>query len=79
MSLAGILMRNALKKKDWHIINFEQKISNIPNHDLINNELHLKAFIFKDWPWSKKAIRLLNSLYIPHDVIFMKNDEIFKK
>ena len=33
----------------------------------------------RDSPWSKRAIRLLNSLSIPHEVSLIENDESFQK
>ena len=45
----------------------------------IKNESRVKAYILKDCPWSKRAIRLLNSLSIPHEVTLIDNDEIFQK
>ena len=35
-------------------------------NDLSKNESRGKAYILKDCPWSKRAIRLLNSLSTPH-------------
>ena len=67
------------KGTDILLISFEQKIINISNYDLISNELRVKAFILRDCPWSKRAIRLLNSLSIPHEVILIENDESFQK
>ena len=39
----------------------------------------MKAYILNECPWSKRAIRLLNSLSIPHEVILIDNDDIFQK
>ena len=33
----------------------------------------------KNCPWSKRAIRLLNSAKIPHQVILIENDADFSK
>ena len=46
---------------------------------LFFNESRVKAYILNDCPWSKRAIRLLNSLSIPHEVILIDTDESFKK
>ena len=77
----GHLEEGCIVKKgiDILLISFEQKIINISNHDLITTELRVKAYILKDCPWSKRAIRLLNSLSIPHEVILIENQEIFQK
>ena len=77
----GHLEEGCIVKKGTEIllISFEQKIINISNHDLITNESRLKVFILKDCPWSKRAIRLLNSLSIPHEVALINNDESFQK
>ena len=77
----GHLEEGCIVKKgtDILLISFEQKIINISNNDLIANETRIKIYILKNCPWSKRAIRLLNSLYIPHEVILIDNDESFQK
>ena len=77
----GHLEEGCIVKKgtDILLISFEEKIINISNHDLIINQSRVKAFILKDCPWSKRAIRLLNSLSIPHEVTLIDNDESFQK
>ncbi len=77
----GHLEEGCIVKKgtDIFLISFEQKIINISNQDLITNESRVKVYILKDCPWSKRAIRLLNSLSIPHEVILIDNDESFEK
>ena len=77
----GHLEEGCIVKKGTEIllISFEQKIINIYNHDLITNESRVKAYILNDCPWSKRAIRLLNSLSIPHEVTLIDNDESFQK
>ena len=67
------------KGTDILLISFEEKIINISNHDLIINESSLKNYILKDFPLSKRAIGLLNSLSIPHNVILIDSDESFEK
>ena len=47
--------------------------------NLSKNESRVKVYILKDCPWSKRAIRLLNSLSIPHEVTLIDNDESFNK
>ena len=77
----GHLEEGCIVKKgtDILLISFEQKIINISNHDFNINESRLKIYILKDCPWSKRAIRLLNSLSIPHEDILIDNDESFQK
>ena len=77
----GHLEEGCIVKKgtDVLLLSFEQKIINLSNHYLIENQSRVKAYILKDCPWSKRAIRLLNSLSIPHEVILIDNDESFRK
>ena len=77
----GHLEEGCIVKKgtDILLLSFEQKIIEISNLDFIKNELRVKVFILKDCPWSKRAIRLLNSLSIPHETILIDNDESFEK
>ena len=76
----GHLEEGCIVKKgtDIFLLSFEEKIIKISNH-LTNNESRVKAYILKDCPWSKRAIRLLNSLSVPHEVILIDNDQIFQK
>ncbi len=77
----GHLEEGCIVKKgtDILLISFEQKIINISNNDLITNLSRVKVYILKDCPWSKRSIRLLNSLSIPHEVNIIDNDESFQK
>ena len=79
--LGGHLEEGCIVKKgtDILLISFEQKIIKILNHNLITNESRLKIYILKDCPWSKRAVRLLNSLSIPYEDILIDNDESFQK
>ena len=76
----GHLEEGCIVKKgtDIFLLSFEEKIIKISNH-LTNNDSRVKAYILKDCPWSKRAIRLLNSLSVPHEVILIDNDQIFQK
>ena len=67
------------KGTDILLLSFEQKIINISNNDLITNQSRVVVYILKDCPWSKRAIRLLNSLSIPHEVTLIDNDASFQK
>ena len=77
----GHLEEGCIVKKgtDILLLSFEQKIINISSNDLLKIESRVKAYILKDCPWSKRAIRLLNSLSIPHEVTLIDNDESFQK
>ena len=77
----GHLEEGCIVKKgtDILLISFEEKNINISNDDLIINESRVKAYVLKDCTWSKRAIRLLNSLSIPHEVALIDNDESFQK
>ena len=77
----GHLEEGCIVKKgtDILLISFEEKIINISNNDLITSKARLKVFVLRDCPWSKRAIRLLNSLSIPYEVSLIDNDESFQK
>ena len=77
----GHLEEGCIVKKgtDILLISFEQKIVDISNYNLITNKSRVKVYILKDCPWSKRAIRLLNSLSIPHEVTLIDNDHSFQK
>ena len=77
----GHLEEGCIVKKgtDILLLSFEQKIINISNDELITNQSRVKAYILKECPWSKRAIRLLNSLSIPHEVTLIDNDASFQK
>ncbi len=53
-----------VKKGTEILLNSFKKIVNISYQGLISNELLIKAYILKNCPWSKRAIRLLNFLSI---------------
>jgi len=77
----GHLEEGCIVKKgtDILLVSFEQKIINIKNNELTKNHSRVNIYILKDCPWSKRAIRLLNSLSIPHEVTLIDNDESFQK
>ncbi len=77
----GHLEEGCIVKKgtDIFLLSFEQKIIDISNKTLNENNSRVKIYILKDCPWSKRAIRLLNSLSISHQAIVIENDDIFKK
>ena len=77
----GHLEEGCIVKKgtDILLLSFEEKITNISNHHLFEYPSRVKVYILKDCPWSKRAIRLLNSLSIPNEVNLIDNDESFQK
>ncbi len=77
----GHLEEGCIVKKgaDILLLSFKQKIINFSNNNLITNKSRVQAYILKDCPWSKRAIRLLNSLSISHEVTLIDNDESFQK
>ena len=77
----GHLEEGCIVKKgvDVFLISFEKTINKIFDQKLIKKQTRVKAFILKDCPWSKRAIRLLNSLSIPYEAILIDNDETFQE
>ena len=77
----GHLEENSIVKKgaDILLLSLENKNINILNQNLNKNQLRVKAYILKSCPWSKRTIRLLNSLSIPHEAILIENDNDFEK
>ena len=76
----GHLEEGCIVKKgaDIFLISFDHKIINISNKNTSEENSRVKAYILKECPWSKRAIRLLNSLSIPHEVILIDNQELFQ-
>ena len=72
----GCIVKNGA---DICLISFEKKIINISNKHLAKKRRHVKVYILKDCPWSKRAVRLLNSLSIHHEDILIDNDVSFQK
>ena len=77
----GHLEEGCIVKKgtDIFLLSFEQKIIDISNKNFTENNSRVKIYILKDCPWSKRAVRLLNSLSIPHQATLIDNDESFQK
>ena len=61
------------------MVSFENEIIDISNQNLTNNQTRVKAYILKNCPWSKRSLRLLDSLSIPHEAILIDNDKEFQK
>ena len=76
----GHLEEGCIVKKgtDILLLSFVNKIVNITNHNLIRKQSRVKVYVLKDCPWSKRAVRLLNTLSIPHEIISIDSDEIFQ-
>ena len=77
----GHLEEGSIVKKgtDIFLVSFENKTINISNQNLYLNQPRVKAYILKNCPWSKRSIRLLESLSIPYEAILIENDNDFKK
>ncbi len=77
----GHLEEGSIVKKgtDILLVSFENKTIDISNKYLNNNQTRVKAYILKTCPWSKRSIRLLESLSIPYDAILIENDKEFQK
>ena len=76
----GHLEEGSIVKKgtDILLVSFENKIIDISNKNLIDNQLRVKAYVLKNCPWSKRTIRLLDSLNIPYSLILIENDQDFR-
>ena len=77
----GHLEEGSIVKKgtDILLVSFENEIIDISNQNLTNNQTRVKAYILKNCPWSKRSLRLLDSLSIPHETILIENDKEFQK
>ena len=77
----GHLEEGSIVKKgtDILLVSFENKTIDIFSQRLNDNESRVKAYILKNCPWSKRSIRLLDSLSIPYKAILIENDQDFKK
>ena len=77
----GHLEEGCIVKKgtDILLLSFEQKTINVLSNDLLKNQSRVKVYILKNCPWSKRSIRLLDSLSIPYKAILIKNDQDFQK
>ncbi len=77
----GHLEEGSIVKKgtDILLVSFENKTIDISKIKLNDNQPRIKAYILKNCPWSKRSIRLLDSLSVPYDAILIENDKDFKK
>jgi len=77
----GHLEEGSIVKKgtDILLVSFENKTIGISKINSNDNQSRVKAYILKNCPWSKRSIRLLDSLSVPYDSILIENDKDFKK
>ena len=77
----GHLEEGSIVKKgtDILLVSFENKTISISKRNLNENQSRVKAYILKNCPWSKRSIRLLDSLSVPYDSILIENDKDFQK
>ena len=77
----GHLEEGSIVKKgtDILLVSFENEIIDFSNQNSTNNQSRVKAYILKNCPWSKRSLRLLDSLSIPHEAILIENDKEFQK
>ncbi|MDC3073419.1 DUF296 domain-containing protein [Prochlorococcus sp. AH-716-O13] len=77
----GHLEEGSIVKKgtDILLVSFENKTIDIPKKSINDNQSRVKVYILKNCPWSKRSIRLLDSLSITYDAILIENDKDFQK
>ena len=77
----GHLEEGSIVKKgaDIFLISFENKSINISKQNLIDFQPRVKVYILKNCPWSKRSIRLFDSLSIKYEAILIENDQDFQK
>ena len=77
----GHLEEGSIVKKgtDILLVSFENKTIDISKQNITDNQSRVKAYILKNCPWSKRSIRLLDSLSIPYEAILIENDKDFQK
>ncbi len=77
----GHLEEGSIVKKgtDILLVSFTNKTISISKQNLIGNQSRVKAYILKNCPWSKRSIRLLDSLSIKYEAILIENDQDFQK
>ena len=77
----GHLEEGSIVKKgtDILLVSFENKTIDISKINLNDNKSRVKVYILKNCPWSKRSIRLLDSLSVSYDSILIENDNDFQK
>ncbi len=79
--MGGHLEEGSIVKKgtDILLVSFDNRITNISNQDSLENQPRVEAYVLKNCPWSKRSLRLLDSLSIPYKSILIENDQDFQK
>ena len=77
----GHLEEGSIVKKgtDILLVSFKSKTIDISKRNLNDNKPRVKIYTLKNCPWSKRSIRLLDSLSIPYQGILIENDQDFQK
>ena len=77
----GHLEEGSIVKKgtDILLVSFVKQTIEISKQNSKFNQPRVKAYILKDCPWSKRSIRLLDSLSIRYESILIENDQDFQK
>ena len=77
----GHLEEGSIVKKETDIllVSFENKIIDISKQNSNDYQLRVKVYVLKNCPWSKRSLRLLDSLSIPYEAILIENDQDFQK
>ena len=77
----GHLEEGSIVKKgtDILLISFENKTINISSQNFNLNKSRVKIYTLNNCPWSKRSIRLLDSLSIRYEAILIENDIEFQK
>ena len=77
----GHLEEGSFVKKgtDILLVSFENNTIDISKINLNDNKSRVKAYILKNCPWSKRSIRLLDSLSISYEEILIDNDQDFNR
>ena len=74
---AGHLKEGTMIKKSADIlIGFIEEFNN--KRELITNKNFVEIFILPNCPWSKRAIRMLRTLQVPHEIKVIENDNDYK-
>ena len=67
------------KRTDILLVSFEKRTIKMSKQSLIDNKSRVKVYILNNCPWSKRSIRLLDSLSISYEAIIIENDKDFQK
>ena len=66
------------KGTDILLVSFDNKPIYISKQNSIKNQCRVKVYILKNCPWSKRSIRLLDSLSIKYELVLIENDKDFQ-